>query len=88
MREMTASEASRNFSAVLDEAEHGETIVVTRAGHRVALIVPAPRANGAELREIFAAWGGPELADEKFAADVAAIRDIATADRDSDPWHD
>jgi hypothetical protein len=32
MREMTAAEALRNFSAVLDEAERGEAIVVTRGG--------------------------------------------------------
>ncbi|MBV9721106.1 MAG: type II toxin-antitoxin system prevent-host-death family antitoxin, partial [Mycobacterium sp.] len=36
MREVTASEASRNFSAVLDSVERGEIIVVTRAGRRVA----------------------------------------------------
>jgi prevent-host-death family protein len=55
---MSASEASRNFSTVLDSAEHGETIVVTRAGHQVALIVPAPRANGGALRELHRALAG------------------------------
>ncbi|MGA2929327.1 MAG: type II toxin-antitoxin system prevent-host-death family antitoxin, partial [Solirubrobacteraceae bacterium] len=53
---MSASEASRNFSAVLDCAEHGETIVVTRSGQRVALITPAPRTNGGALRNVLNRW--------------------------------
>ncbi len=58
MREMSASEASRNFSALLDCAEHGETIVVTRSGQRVALITPAPRTNGGALRDVLNRCGG------------------------------
>ncbi|MGH3907938.1 MAG: type II toxin-antitoxin system Phd/YefM family antitoxin [Pseudonocardiaceae bacterium] len=34
MREVSATEASRNFSAVLDSAEHGETVLVTRGVSR------------------------------------------------------
>ncbi|MDN5748846.1 MAG: type II toxin-antitoxin system prevent-host-death family antitoxin [Pseudonocardia sp.] len=37
---------SRNLAAVLDQAEQGETIAVTRSGRRVALIVPAPARTG------------------------------------------
>lgn len=86
MREMSASEASRNFSAVLDQAEHGETIVVTRSGRRVAMIVPAPRASGKALREIVGRWRGNSAFDEAFAANVAAARDAASSDLDRDPW--
>src|SRR5256885_7918965 len=85
MKEMSASDASRNFSSVLDQAEHGETIVVTRGGRRVALIVPAPRANGGALREVFRRWHGKPGLDEGFAANVATARDIATG-QDADPW--
>lgn len=88
MREMTASEASRSFSAVLDSAEHGETIVVTRAGHRVATIAPAPRANGAMLRAVFERWHGDSALDETFSARVSAARETASAELDNDPWHD
>lgn len=88
MREMTASEASRNFSAVLDAAEHGETIVVTRSGHRVALITPAPRANGRALREVFRRWQGNTAVDDTLAANVAKAREAASADLDVDPWRD
>lgn len=85
---MTASEASRSFSAVLGAAEHGETIVVTRGGHRVALIAPAPRANGAALRAVLEHWGGHPALDDVFAGEVATAREAASADSDSDPWHD
>lgn len=88
MREMTASEASRAFSAVLDSAEHGETIVVTRAGRRVATIAPAARTNGAALRAVFERWHGDPALDEAFEARVTAARDTASAELDGDPWHD
>jgi prevent-host-death family protein len=88
MKEMAASEASRNFSAVLDEAEHGETIVVTRNGRRVALIVPAPRANGGALRSVFRDWSGKAGLDAAFSARVGEGRDTASAELDDDPWRD
>lgn len=88
MKEMAASEASRNFSAVLDEAEHGETIVVTRNGRRVAMITPAPRANGKALRDVFRRWQGRAELDDEFAANVAAAREAVSGDLDSDPWRD
>lgn len=87
MREISASEASRNFSAVLDSAEHGETIVVTRAGRRVALIAPAPRVNGAALREVFGRWQGNPALDDAFTTQVAAAREATSAELDIDPWH-
>jgi prevent-host-death family protein len=87
MREMSASEVARRFSAVLDGAEHGETIVVTRGGRRVALIVPAPLANGQAVGEVLARWRGRLDVDDAFAARVAAAGD-ATVDLDRDPWRE
>lgn len=87
MREMTATEASRNFAAVLDFAEHGETIIVTRAGRRVASVGPAPRANGAALREVFQRWQRNPALDDTFASQVAQARQAATAEFDADPWN-
>jgi prevent-host-death family protein len=86
MREMSASEASRNFSAVLDSAEHGETIVVTRSGHQVALIVPAPRANGGAVRELLQRWRGNPALDDAFAENIDAARQAVAAELDADPW--
>lgn len=83
---MSASEAARNFSAVLSAAEHGETIVVTRTGARVAMIVPAPRANGAALREVFDRWQGHDALDDAFGEQVRAAGDAGSAELDEDPW--
>jgi prevent-host-death family protein len=88
MKEMTASEASRNFSAVLDEAERGETIVVTRNSKRIALITPAPRANGSALRTVFQRWNDNAALDGTFEARVAEAREISDTELDEDPWRD
>ena len=50
MRTITATEAARNFSRVLDMLEHGtEEIVVVRNNHPVAKLVPgAPRMTALE----------------------------------------
>lgn len=80
---VTASDVSRRFSAMLDKAERGETIVITRGGRRVAILSPAPSANGAALLELAKDWGAPD--DPDFEADLAAVR--AATSLDEDPWH-
>ncbi|MFJ6015362.1 type II toxin-antitoxin system Phd/YefM family antitoxin [Streptomyces sp. NPDC092952] len=74
MKTMTATEASRNFASVLDRAERGETIAITRGGRRLAILSPAPAGNGAALMEFLA--GHP--VDDDFAADVESVRDLTT----------
>lgn len=76
MRMMTATEASRSFAALLDEAERGETIVLTRGGRRVAVIGPASASNGAQVIALLSA--GPP--DEDFAADVLVAREDVSLD--------
>lgn len=83
---MSASEASRNFAAVLDAVEQGETIVVTRSGRRVASIVAAPAESGSALAEVFARWRGSPVLDADFADHVAAGRSSVSSVEDSDPW--
>lgn len=83
---MTASEASRRFSAVLDSVEHGETVVVTRAGKRVATIAPASHANGAALRAVLNRWHGDPALDEALEARVTAARSASSGAMDADPW--
>ncbi|HET8929131.1 MAG TPA: hypothetical protein VFN21_00600 [Acidimicrobiales bacterium] len=85
---MTASEASRGFAAVLDAAEVGETIVVTRGGRRVAEIRPAQKANGAALRAVLERWHGNASLDDPFATAVDSIRDATSGELDNDPWRD
>jgi prevent-host-death family protein len=86
MREMTASDASRNFSAVLDSVEQGETIVVTRAGRRIASIAPAPAATGAALNALLTRWRGSAALDDDFARSIDTARTAAAIEGDRDPW--
>ncbi|MFF2374315.1 type II toxin-antitoxin system Phd/YefM family antitoxin [Streptomyces xiamenensis] len=78
---MTATDVARNFASVLDRAEHGETIVITRGGRRVATLTPA--GNGAAIKEFLAA----QSPDEDFADDVAAARESVTNEMGA-TWHD
>ncbi|MFI5757370.1 type II toxin-antitoxin system Phd/YefM family antitoxin [Streptomyces sp. NPDC051569] len=81
MKTMTATEASRNFASVLDLAERGETIIVTRGGRRLAMISRAPAANGADLADLLDRFEG--TLDDSFESDVLGIRDLLTSE---DPW--
>ncbi|MCO5316078.1 MAG: type II toxin-antitoxin system prevent-host-death family antitoxin [Solirubrobacterales bacterium] len=85
---MTASEASRSFSAVLNRVESGETIVVTRGGKRVAVFAPALPANGGNLRDLLSRWHGDPALDEAFADRIAAARAASSPNLDIDPWPD
>lgn len=74
MRTLTATEASRSFAALLDEAERGVTIVITRGGRRIASIGPITEGNGAEVIALLTSTA----VDDDFAADVLAARDAVT----------
>jgi prevent-host-death family protein len=87
MTTMTAAEASRNFSAVLDRAENGETVTLTRHGRTVAVISPAPRRTYGDLRrrlEADRAAGNPPL-DDDIEHDIVDGLAGATSEW-SDPW--
>lgn len=71
MHTVTATEASRSFAALLDEAERGETVIITRGGRRIATIGPAKASNGAEFLALLAS----NKPDEYFEPDVRAARD-------------
>lgn len=86
MRVMTATEVARSLSAVFDEVEHGERIIVTRGGRRIAEISPTPVANGAAFLEFVDRWRGG--VDPSFGDDVLAARQDSrrNSELDSDPW--
>ena len=81
---MSATEASRNFSELLDAIERGETVTITRGNRPVAEIGPAQRRTGADLR---AALAGIPPPDDTFAADIAAAVSALTVEG-SDRWAD
>lgn len=74
MRTVTATEASRNFASLLDDAERGQTVVVTRGGRRIATIGPATAGNGADVIALLSRTA----ADENFGAHVRAARDAVS----------
>jgi prevent-host-death family protein len=85
MKVVTATEASRNFAAVLDEAERGETIMVTRGGKRIAVIGPAPTAPGRMVKAFLTRSAG--TLDDDFETDVASAR-AAVNDEMRNTWPD
>ncbi len=83
---MTATEASRNFSGLLDLVESGETVRVTRGNELIAEIVPARRRTGADLEAALRAAGLP-LLDGELERDIAEAVALVTSDG-GDPWAD
>jgi prevent-host-death family protein len=79
---MTATEASRKFSDLLDAIERGETVTITRGNHAVAEIGPARRRTGADLRAALAEIPAP---DDRFANDIVDALALLTTEG-SDPW--
>lgn len=67
MRTISATEASRRFSGLLDAIEAGESVTVTRGSKAIAEIRPARRRTGRALRMALAGIPGP---DDRFVADV------------------
>lgn len=84
MRTITATEASRRFSDLLDAIERGESVTVTRGNRPIAEIRPARLRTGKDLREALAETSPP---DEKVEADIADALGLVTTDR-PDPWAD
>ena len=73
MTRLSATDAARNFAAVLSRAQAGEEIEVVRSGAPVARIGPArPEAlSAARFRALLAAAPAP---DPAFARDLRALR--------------
>lgn len=71
---MTATEASRSFSDVLNRVAAGEVVEVTRSGAPVAIIGPT-RARTISADRFRALIDSAPPADEDFAADLRSTRD-------------
>jgi len=80
---MTATDAARSFSDVLNRVADGEEIEITRSGAPVAVISP-PKSkliSAGRFRELIAS---APLPDTGFADDVRAARESVGAPED--PW--
>lgn len=82
MKTITATEASRRFSDLLDAIESGESVTITRGNQPVAEMRPAAQRRGRDLR---LALEGTTPPDETFVADIAGAVAALTSE-DHDPW--
>lgn len=80
---MTATDAARSFSEVLNRVADGERIEVTRSGAPVAVIAaPSARVISAErFRELIATAPAP---DEAFSDDLRDVR--RSVAEPASPW--
>lgn len=73
MPEVSATDAARNFSDILDAVEHrGEHFTIVRRGKVVAQIDPVQVGRGVEVKAVLRR----HRRDPGFAADIAAARDL------------
>jgi prevent-host-death family protein len=81
---MTATEAARSFSEVLNRVAAGEEIELTRSGATVAVIGPPQTRflSAARFHELLAGAPSP---DGGFGEDLRAIRESAGPPGDSWP---
>jgi antitoxin (DNA-binding transcriptional repressor) of toxin-antitoxin stability system len=79
VKEVSATEAARGFSALLTAVEKdGETFFITRGGRVIARIEPAAGTSGAAVKALLRHY----RPDSGWAADLDAVRvALATQDR-------
>jgi antitoxin (DNA-binding transcriptional repressor) of toxin-antitoxin stability system len=84
-RTISATEAAREFSRVLDDLEHHHETVyyIERHGRPVARL-EADTGRRSKWRDVRAALLSAPRPDPEFAADLAEIR--ATQSMTPDPW--
>jgi prevent-host-death family protein len=73
LKQLSATEAARRFSEVLDRVEqNGESVVIVRHGRAVATIGPAGAGTGKALKEALRA----NPPDPDWADEVRELRDF------------
>jgi prevent-host-death family protein len=81
MPELTATDAARRFSELLDAVEHrNETFSIVRRGRTIARIAPAGKASGRTLKELLRE--GP---DSAWAEELRELRDLVGVEERA--WH-
>jgi prevent-host-death family protein len=87
VKRITATEASRSFSRVLDAAEHGgESFLIERNGRPVAELRPAPKTS--TVGDLLAFLRDVGMPDPDFRADMLDIIELSARDVGRDPWAD
>jgi antitoxin (DNA-binding transcriptional repressor) of toxin-antitoxin stability system len=82
VRQVTATEAARRFSEMLDSVENGrESFVVVRRGRAVATVGPATGSTGRDLKDILKR----NRPDAGWADELRELRQSVGSE--TDPWH-
>lgn len=77
MPEVTATEAARHFSDLLDAIEHeGEAFTIVRRGKVIAQIQPVLQANGAKVKAVLAL----HAPDAGWIDEIRAVRELLEFD--------
>ena len=75
MREVTATQAARQFSSLLTAVEHdGETFVITRGGRVIARVEPASGTSGRTVKTLLRR----HIVDADWQEELASIRSMLT----------
>jgi antitoxin (DNA-binding transcriptional repressor) of toxin-antitoxin stability system len=77
MPDISATEAARSFSDVLDSVEHGrETYTIIRRGKAVAHLGPVGKGSGAEVRELLKR----HRPDSGWSEELSRLREVVEVD--------
>lgn len=77
MREISATEAARNFSELLDAIEHrGEHFTIVRHGRAIAELEPTGRSRGKDAKALLRR----HRPDRDWARDLRNVRDLLETD--------
>jgi antitoxin (DNA-binding transcriptional repressor) of toxin-antitoxin stability system len=81
MRQVTATEAPRRFSEMLDSVENRrESFVVVRRGRAVATVGPATGSTGRDLKDVLKR----NRPDSAWASELRELRESIGSE--TDPW--
>jgi prevent-host-death family protein len=77
MADISATDAARSFSDLLDGVEHrGESYTIVRRGKAVATLAPVGQGTGREVKALMAKL----QADPAWIEDLAAMRSLLETD--------
>lgn len=80
MPDISATEAARRFSDVLDSVEHGkESYTIIRRGKAVAHLEPVTKGRGAEVKEILKR----HRPDSNWSDELSRLRGLVEIDTGS-----
>ena len=75
MDAINLKEARRRLSELVDAAEHGETVVITRRGRKVARLMPIERKRFRQFPDLAAFRASIKLKGRSLTDELIAMRE-------------